>query len=93
MFGKYNGFVSKARVSACMYFLVRYKRSGYSAAYSYRGVNYSEKSVRRFLGFENPCNFSRDSWIFSPNIFLNNNLVICSKYFIQFLEISWDSGI
>jgi hypothetical protein len=23
MFGKYNGFVSKARVSACMYFLVR----------------------------------------------------------------------
>jgi hypothetical protein len=24
MFGKYNGFVSKARVSACMYFLVSY---------------------------------------------------------------------
>jgi hypothetical protein len=24
MFGKYNGFVSKARVSACMYFLVYY---------------------------------------------------------------------
>ena len=24
MFGKYNGFVSKARVSACMYFLVCY---------------------------------------------------------------------
>jgi hypothetical protein len=24
MFGKYNGFVSKARVSACMYFLVFY---------------------------------------------------------------------
>jgi hypothetical protein len=24
MFGKYNGFVSKARVSACMYFLVKY---------------------------------------------------------------------
>jgi hypothetical protein len=23
MFGKYNGFVSKARVSACMYILVR----------------------------------------------------------------------
>jgi hypothetical protein len=22
MFGKYNGFVNKARVSACMYFLV-----------------------------------------------------------------------
>jgi hypothetical protein len=22
MFGKYNGFVSKARVSSCMYFLV-----------------------------------------------------------------------
>jgi hypothetical protein len=22
MFGKYNGFVSKARVSACLYFLV-----------------------------------------------------------------------
>jgi hypothetical protein len=24
MFGKYNGFVSKARVSACTYFLVKY---------------------------------------------------------------------
>jgi hypothetical protein len=24
MFGKYNGFVSKARASACMYFLVFY---------------------------------------------------------------------
>jgi hypothetical protein len=24
MFGKYNGFVSKARVSACMYFLVKH---------------------------------------------------------------------
>jgi hypothetical protein len=24
MFGKYNGFISKARVSACMYFLVIY---------------------------------------------------------------------
>ena len=24
MFGKYNGFVSKARVSACMYFLVNH---------------------------------------------------------------------
>jgi hypothetical protein len=24
MFGKYNGFVSKARVSACMYFLVKW---------------------------------------------------------------------
>jgi hypothetical protein len=31
IFGKYNGFVSKARVSACMYFLVyRYIRSCYS---------------------------------------------------------------
>ena len=29
MFGKYNGFVSKARVSACMYFLV----NGESTAY------------------------------------------------------------
>jgi hypothetical protein len=26
MFGKYNGFVSKARVSACMYFLVYTKK-------------------------------------------------------------------
>jgi hypothetical protein len=24
MFGKHNGFVSKARVSACMYFLIKY---------------------------------------------------------------------
>jgi hypothetical protein len=31
-----------------------------------RGVNYSEKSVRRFLGLENPGNFSRDSGIFLP---------------------------
>ena len=28
MFGKYNGFVSKARVSACMYFLVSYYVQG-----------------------------------------------------------------
>jgi hypothetical protein len=27
MFGKYNGFVSKARVSACMYFLVIHDNS------------------------------------------------------------------
>jgi hypothetical protein len=27
MFGKYNGFVSKARVSACMYFLVTRRTS------------------------------------------------------------------
>ena len=27
MFGKYNGFVSKARVSACMYFLVSFTKS------------------------------------------------------------------
>jgi hypothetical protein len=27
MFGRYNGFVSKARVSACMYFLVHYEIS------------------------------------------------------------------
>jgi hypothetical protein len=33
-----------------------------------RGVNYSEKSVRRFLGLKNPGNFSRDSGIFSPNL-------------------------
>ena len=31
-----------------------------------RGVNYSEKSVRRFLGLENPGNFSWDSGIFPP---------------------------
>ena len=28
MFGKYNGFVSKARVSACMYFLVNIYKQG-----------------------------------------------------------------
>ena len=32
MFGKYNGFVSKARVSACMYFLVIYYNI-YSCSY------------------------------------------------------------
>jgi hypothetical protein len=26
MFGKYNGFVSKARVSACMYFLAIHEK-------------------------------------------------------------------
>jgi hypothetical protein len=30
MFGKYNGFVSKARVSACMYFLVKTLKHPYS---------------------------------------------------------------
>ena len=35
---------------------------------SCRGVNYSEKSVRRFLGLENPGNFPRDAGIFSPNL-------------------------
>ena len=39
----------------------------FGAGCSKRGVNYSEKSVRRFLGLENPGNFSRDSGIFSPN--------------------------
>ena len=33
MFGKYNGFVSKARVSACMYFLV----TVYTLCYSLNG--------------------------------------------------------
>jgi hypothetical protein len=28
MFGKYNGFVSKVRVSACMYFLVSVSEFG-----------------------------------------------------------------
>ena len=36
MFGKYNGFVSKARVSACMYFLVIYlKRNSFNSHYYY----------------------------------------------------------
>jgi hypothetical protein len=52
---------------------------------SSRGVNYSEKSVRRFLGLENPGNFSRDSGIFSPNL----------RDFGIFFEIFslWDFGI
>ena len=33
-----------------------------------RGVNYSEKSVRRFSGLENLGNFSLDSGNFSPNL-------------------------
>ena len=49
-----------------------------------RGVNYSEKNVRRFLGLENPGNFSRDSGIFSPKFkgfwdFFTE--LIFSKYF------------
>ena len=46
-----------------------------------RGVNYSEKSVRRFLGLENPGNFSRDSGIFSPN------LRVLGFFSVDFFEI------
>jgi hypothetical protein len=54
------------------------------------GVNYSEKSVRRFLGLENPCNFSQDSGIFSPfKGFWDFFQLIFSKYFplIFFAEL------
>jgi hypothetical protein len=34
IFGKYNGFVSKARVSACMYFLVMKYQKSYSVTVS-----------------------------------------------------------
>jgi hypothetical protein len=34
MFGKYNGFVSKARVSACMYFLVIESNSNSQSVYA-----------------------------------------------------------
>ena len=38
MFGEYNGFVSKARVSACMYFLVRMiSLTGYPSSQHLRG--------------------------------------------------------
>ena len=48
-----------------------------------RGVNYSKKSVRRFLGLENPGNFSRDSGIFLPEFkgFWDFFQLIFSKYF------------
>jgi hypothetical protein len=51
-----------------------------------RGVNYSEKSVRRFLGLENPGNFSRDSGIFLPKFkgFCDFFQLIFSKYFPLF---------
>ena len=53
---------------------------------AYRGVNYSEKSVRRFLGLENPGNFSRDSGIFLPKFkgFWDFFQLIFSKYFPLF---------
>ena len=35
MFGKYNGFVSKARVSACMYFLVNLINSLFEPSFLY----------------------------------------------------------
>jgi hypothetical protein len=38
MFGKYNGFVSKARVSACMYFLVSYMSIQYFAEKPQKGM-------------------------------------------------------
>ena len=52
----------------------------------HRGVNYSEKNVRGFLGLENPGNFSRDSGIFSPNLrdFWMFFQLIFSKYFPLF---------
>ena len=53
-----------------------------------RGVNYSEKSVRRFLGLETPGNFSRDSAIFSPKFkgFGDFFQSIFSKYFPLFFS-------
>ena len=58
----------------------------YGQARSYQGVNYSEKSVRRFLGLENPGNFSLDSAIFSPKFkgFWDFFQLIFSKYFPLF---------
>jgi hypothetical protein len=65
-----NGMINalhanEIRVGFCVsYLIIRPKKYLF---YQYiRGVNYSEKSVRRFLGLENPGNFSRDSAIFSP---------------------------
>ena len=51
-----------------MYLSMHYGHSLYTDELS-RGVNYSEKNVRGFLGLENPGNFSRDSGIFFPNLF------------------------
>ena len=44
MFGKYNGFVSKARVSAYMYFLVVYNNSIYIGVWEGegRGIGYPQ---------------------------------------------------
>ena len=58
---------------------------GRAATFS-RGVNYSEKSVRRFLGLENPGNFSWDSGIFSLKFkgFWDFFQLIFSKYFPLF---------
>ena len=44
MFGKYNGFVSKSRVSACMYFLVVYNNSIYIGVWEGegRGIGYPQ---------------------------------------------------
>ena len=46
MFGKYNGFVSKARVSACMYFLV-INRSNPAMLLVQLGIN-STRDVWKF---------------------------------------------
>ena len=53
-----------------------------------RGVNYSEKSVRRFLGLENPGNFSWDSGNFFPKFkgFWDFFQLIFSKYFPLFFS-------
>jgi hypothetical protein len=57
----------------------------FGAGCSKRGENYSEKSVRRFLGLENPGNFSWDSGIFSPNSGIWGFFqLIFSKYFPLF---------
>jgi hypothetical protein len=50
MFGKYNGFVSKARVSACMYFLVGSHKVGshkHSSLHS-RDMNLVSLDIRNF---------------------------------------------
>jgi hypothetical protein len=57
MFGKYNGFVSKASVSACMYFLV-ILMSHYSSRFSCQGESAEALKFRlvciagRWLSFE-----------------------------------------
>jgi hypothetical protein len=63
MFGKYNGFVSKARVSACMYFLVYIEVSQIYKSIFKLTINYSNSHIvqdeRKQISCDSPLAWRR----------------------------------